>query len=86
MGCFPDSLLQPAGLRRTGRPLASPQGWGEATGPGVLPQATRKLALSSAGTYVLRAAAGGPATWHTVGRKLEAGGRAVAETTGGHTE
>lgn len=43
---------------------------------------TGKLAL----TYGLRAAGAGPAKWWRAGRTLEAGGRAVAETTAGHVE
>lgn len=46
----------------------------------------QQLALGPARTYALKAAAGGPVTWRTVGRKLAAGGRAVAGTTGDHTE
>lgn len=56
-------------------------------GPGVLPpRRLRRLARSPARTYVPRAATEGRATCHMVGRKLAAGGRAVAETTGGHVE
>lgn len=47
----------------------------------------RKLGRSPAQTYVLRAATDGPVMCCAVlGRKLVAGGRAVAETTRGHTE
>lgn len=50
-------------------------------GPRVLPPSRpRTLAWSPARTYVLRAAAEGPATCRMVGRKP------VAETTGGHME
>lgn len=56
--------------------------------PGVLPPCRlRRPGRSPAQTYVLRAAADGPVTCCAVlGRKLAAGGRAVAETTRGHTE
>lgn len=86
MGSFPGSPLHPAGLTKTGRPLASQRGWEGATRAWGPPAAHSKLALSPARTYALRAAAGGPVTWRTVGRKLAAGGRVVAGATGDHTE
>ena len=53
----------------------------------LLPCRPRRAGWSPAQTYVPRAAADGPVMYCVVlGRKLAAGGRAVAETTRGHTE
>ena len=65
------------------------RGQGEVTRAlGFLPPCRpRRLGQSLAQTYVLRVATDGPVMCCVVlGRKLVAGGRAVAETTRGHTE
>lgn len=49
-------------------------------------QGSHPVPRSLAGTYGLKAAAAGPATWRRVGRKPAAEGRVVAETMEGHRE
>lgn len=76
---WPETSHRPAVLARR-------QGWGGRPGPGSSPCRAGKVALGPARTHGLRAAAEGPATWRTGGRKLAAGGRVGAETTGDHAE